>query len=106
MIVLSPKAVFSGDCDKHRKKIERHISHGHCPRDVYYLLLRSEKAQGLMDIINGRELSRLPVYEDRTVAVGIARSRAEAVDIAAMIISLHHPEKPGLKDRICCYYKF
>ena len=104
MIRLSLKALFSADCEKDRDRISRLINRKHYPKDVYYLLLRPQNTGGLMDIVSGRELRVLPQGEER-VAAGIARTKAEAIDLAAEIIRARCPEEPGLKERICLYYK-
>ena len=105
MIVLSNRAVFSADCKKDREKIRRQIRQHRCPKDVYYILLRGGQENGLFDIISGRELKALPSGETDVVAAGIARTKSEALELVAEMINDRRPQEPGLKERLCFFYK-
>ena len=86
-LVLSAHAVFSADCAKDRGAIEKKVSSGHFPRDLYYVTLREGTAGGLLDIFSGKYRFTLPEQGEARVIAGVSRTYEEATEIAAEIVS-------------------
>ena len=86
-LVLSDQAVFSDSCADSRGAIEKKLASGRCPKDLWYVTLRTGPEEGFFDVFNGRYRGDLPERDRPYLIVGAARSRSEAAQLVAAILA-------------------